>query len=283
MRLLILGGNGMAGHMIKEFFSNKKQYDVCWTQRHSLPNHPNCFFLDVKKTTEIKKLLEKVKPDVVINATGLLNDAAHKNLQDAIHVNSLLPHLLAEWSNDYQYYLMHISTDCVFSGSKGKYTETDEKDGSSVYAQTKSLGEVLDSKNLTVRTSIIGPELKDGIGLFHWFMQQEKVTHGFRRVFWNGLTTLELAKAIEQLLDSKLSGLIHLTGNRFISKYELLLLLNKIFARGIKIVPDDQFHSDKSILMTRDDVPYQPISYEQMLAELKEWIKKHSSLYPYNL
>ncbi|ASB86849.1 SDR family oxidoreductase [Bacillus sonorensis] len=281
MRLLILGGTGMAGHVLKEFFSAKSQYEVFWTQRHSLSDDPHCFFLDVTNTDELKKLLQQVKPDIVINATGILNDAARQNLLQAIHVNSILPHLLSDMSGDYQYYLIHISTDCVFSGSKGKYMETDAKDGSSAYAQTKSLGEVLDDQNLTIRTSIIGPELKDGIGLFHWFMNQKEQIRGFSNVFWNGLTTLELAKAIEGLLESRLTGLIHLTGNRFISKYELLLLLNKIFARGVAIIPDDHMRFDKSLVMTREDVPYQPIGYEQMLVELKQWMDDRPYLYQY--
>ncbi|ATH93707.1 dTDP-4-dehydrorhamnose reductase [Bacillus glycinifermentans] len=281
MKLLILGGNGMAGHVLKEFFASKTQYDVFWTQRHSLPDDPHCFFLDVTNTDELKKLLEKVNPDVVINATGILNDAARQHLLDAIHVNSILPHLLSDMSGNYHYYLIHISTDCVFSGSKGKYTETDPKDGGSVYAQTKSLGEVTDDKNLTIRTSIIGPELKDGIGLFHWFMNQKQTIKGFRNVFWNGLTTLELAKAIEELLEHRLTGLIHLTGNRFISKYELLLSINQTFERGVAIIPDDDARSDKSLVMTREDVPYQPVSYEQMLEELKRWIDDRPHLYQY--
>ncbi|KAA6474714.1 dTDP-4-dehydrorhamnose reductase family protein [Bacillus swezeyi] len=282
MRLLILGGNGMAGHVLKEYFSAKKQYEVFWTQRQSLPNDLNCFFLDATNTDELKKLLEKVKPDAVINATGILNDAARQRMLEAIHVNSILPHLLSEMSSIYHYDLIHISTDCVFSGSKGKYSETDVKDGSSVYAQTKSLGEVTDGKNLTIRTSIIGPELKDGIGLFHWFMKQTEIIYGYKNVFWNGLTTLELAKAIEQLLTSKLSGLVHLTGNRSISKYELLHLLNKTFSRGITIIPDHRTRSDKSLVMTREDVPYQPAGYEQMIEELKQWINDRPHLYQYD-
>ncbi|MGN9867068.1 dTDP-4-dehydrorhamnose reductase family protein [Bacillus swezeyi] len=282
MRLLILGGNGMAGHVLKEYFSAKKQYEVFWTQRQSLPNDLNCFFLDATNTDELKKLLEKVKPDAVINATGILNDAARQRMLEAIHVNSILPHLLSEMSSIYHYDLIHISTDCVFSGSKGKYSETDVKDGSSVYAQTKSLGEVTDGKNLTIRTSIIGPELKDGIGLFHWFMKQTEIIYGYKNVFWNGLTTLELAKAIEQFLTSKLSGLVHLTGNRSISKYELLYLLNKTFSRGITIIPDHRTRSDKSLVMTREDVPYQPAGYEQMIKELKQWINDRPHLYQYD-
>ncbi|MFN2744748.1 SDR family oxidoreductase [Bacillus sp. z60-18] len=281
MRLLILGGNGMAGHVLKEYFSAKEHYEVFWTQRQTLPNDLNCFFLDAANTDELKKLLQKVKPDAVINAVGILNDAARQRLVEAIHINSVLPHLLSEMSSIYDYRLIHISTDCVFSGAKGKYTETDAKDGSSIYAQTKSLGEVTDGQNLTVRTSIIGPELKDGIGLFHWFMKQKNSVHGYKNVFWNGLTTLELAKAIEQLLTSNVNGLIHLTGNRFISKYELLVLINQTFSKGITVTPEYRTRSDKSLVMTREDVPYQPVGYEQMLAELKQWIDDRPHLYEY--
>src|SRR5690606_27782525 len=110
-------------------------------------------------------------------------------------------------------YLIHISTDCVFSGKKGDYIETDQKDGSSVYAQSKSLGEITGDNILTIRTSIIGPELKNnGIGLFHWFMSQQGQIQGYSNVFWNGVTTLELAKVIHRLINKQMDGLIHITG-----------------------------------------------------------------------
>lgn len=281
MKLLVIGGDGMAGHVIKDYFLQETDNEVFWTTRRKRTDNRHCLYLDVRDDERLKEVLDTVQPDVVINAVGLLNDHASERIQDAILVNSILPHRLSAYAKTYQFYFIHISTDCVFSGKKGDYAETDEKDGETIYAKTKSLGEVTGDGVLTIRTSIVGPELKkNGIGLFHWFMNQKGEIQGYQNVFWNGVTTLELAKAIHRLIPFRLEGLIHVTGNRKISKYELLTLFQTIFnKKDVTIVPTAHIKSDKSLKITRIDVPYEPKDYTVMLTELKRWMEARRQIY----
>ena len=173
---------------------------------------------------------------------------------------------------------MHVSTDCVFSGKKGAYADTDFRDGDTVYARTKALGEVIDERNLTVRTSIIGPELKDnGTGLFHWFMNQHGEIKGYRRAFWSGVTTLELAKFIHAAIRNDLTGLFQLSMPEKVSKYDLLKLFREIWRKeDVTIAPYDDYFCDKSMkCSSRADFGYSlPGDYRQMLIELKEYCRE---------
>jgi dTDP-4-dehydrorhamnose reductase len=283
LKVLVLGGNGMAGHMIKDYLTEATSYEIYYTIRGN-SEEERCFTLDVLDEQSVEALLKQLKPDVVINTTGLLNDNAASLFMEAIYVNSLFPHKLSLYGRQYGFKVIHISTDCVFSGDRGDYTENERKDGTSVYAKTKSLGEIIDNSNITIRTSIIGPELKkEGTGLFHWFMHQSGEILGYQSVYWNGVTTLELAKAIEWLIPRSISGLVQLTGAKKISKLELLNLIKKEFKRdSIVIKAYDQVKSDKSLLNTRSDFLYKASSYSQMLAELKGWMdSRKKGIYQY--
>lgn len=274
MKIMVIGGRGMAGHMVVDYLSSETEHVVFYTVRGQKTSARNAYVVDVMNAKEIQILLQQVKPDIVINCVGLLNDNASKRRIESIYVNGLFPHLLAKYGDDIGFKLIHISTDCVFSGKKGDYIENDETDGATVYAKTKSLGEVVQGDHLTIRTSIIGPEIKpDGIGLFHWFMQQRGEILGYRKVYWSGVTTLELAKAIEWSIKRNVKGLVHLTGPRKISKFDLLGLLKTVFDRqDIVIVPYDGKISDKSLTNTREDFNYSVSEYREMLEELKIWM-----------
>jgi dTDP-4-dehydrorhamnose reductase len=164
------------------------------------------------------------------------------------------------------------------------YVESDEMDGISVYAKTKSLGEINQAPHVTIRTSIIGPEIKSsGIGLFHWFMQQRGDIRGYRQVFWNGVTTLELAKATQWCIRQSITGLVDLAAPEKLSKYELLHMLQAIYTKNdVNIIPDELIHSDKSLTSTRSDFLCKVPSYSQMLTELRDWMVKHSkNMYVY--
>lgn len=163
MKLLIFGGAGMAGHVLNQYFRDKVKADV-WVTERSGPAGEHKIILDVRDHTRVEQALKQVQPDVVVNAVGLLNHVAEENVKDAIYVNSLFPHLLAEHGTKQGFKLVHISTDCVFSGRKGDYTERDVADGDTVYARTKALGEVTEAPHVTIRTSIIGPEKKTALG-----------------------------------------------------------------------------------------------------------------------
>lgn len=275
MKLLIIGGQGMAGHMMVQYFKQQGHHTVFYTSRNK--KDPNGLILDVNDIHSVDLLVKAVHPDVIINAVGILNQYAEKNIIQAYHVNGFLPHRLANLADQIGAKLIHISTDCVFKGERsGGYTEEDLPDGETIYAITKSLGEVCSPGHLTIRTSIIGPEVrKNGIGLMHWFFQQKGVVQGYAKARWNGVTTLMLAKVVDEYMTSKVSGLIHLAHPEPVSKYELLLLFKEIWdLKETVIVPNSTFVQDRTLAVTREDVnPLLP-SYRDMLKELKEWIQQ---------
>ncbi|XJZ28215.1 dTDP-4-dehydrorhamnose reductase family protein [Bacillota bacterium Lsc_1132] len=272
MKLLILGGSGMVGHMILNYFRKKKNMEVYFTSRNT--QDEGAIFLDAVQIDQVRGLIEKLRPDILVNGIGLLNEQAALQLTDAIRLNSLLPHFLAKLADKYGGKVIHISTDCVFEGTKGGYSEADLPDGSSVYAKTKSLGEVAGGRHLTIRTSIIGPEKKqNGIGLFHWFMKQSGKIKGYQNVLWNGVTTLELAKVIDQCIAQDLSGLYHLTAPTKISKYELLLLIQRVFQKNdVEIMPDGEISLDRTLIDTRKELHHTVPDYPEMLSDLYNWM-----------
>ncbi|KAA9013576.1 dTDP-4-dehydrorhamnose reductase family protein [Niallia endozanthoxylica] len=274
MKILILGGKGMAGHVITAYLKQKPEYHVQYTSRDQ--NDKDGIYLDVTDSTKLEEIIESLKPDITVNCIGILNDQASQNTKMAFQVNSLLPHQLVKLTERNNGKLIHISTDCVFLGTKGEYTEKDIPDGTSFYAQSKQLGEIISDKHLTIRTSIIGPELKEnGIGLFLWFMKQKGKIKGYEKVYWNGVTTLELAKAIETMIKHKITGLYHLGSENKISKHMLLKLIQKTFEKtDVEIVPDSEIVQDRSIKNTRTDFQYPIPPYEEMLLELKDWMDR---------
>ncbi|KKI93657.1 dTDP-4-dehydrorhamnose reductase [Bacillus sp. SA1-12] len=273
MKLLILGGKGMAGHVIVDYFKQKGQHDVFYTSRDQ--NDKDSLYLDVTDIKKLEDIIELINPDIIINGIGILNEAATNHPVLAFQVNSLLPHQLVKLVERRNGKLIHISTDCVFSGTKGDYTEFDNPDGTSIYAQSKRWGEIISDKHLTIRTSIIGPELKeDGIGLFLWFMNQTGEIKGYQKVLWNGVTTLELAKAIDAMIEHNVTGLYNLGAEEKISKYSLLKLIQKVFKKDdVIITPDDKIVLDRTIKSTRTDFHYQLPSYEEMIKELHSWMR----------
>jgi dTDP-4-dehydrorhamnose reductase len=275
MKILILGGKGMAGHIITGYFQKKTAHTVFYTSRDR--NDKGGIYLDVTDSTQLEEVLERIRPDITINCIGILNENAENNPGLAFLINSILPHQLAKLTERYQGKLIHISTDCVFSGERGEYTEKDIPDGSTVYALSKKFGEINNDKHLTIRTSIIGPELKEnGIGLFLWFMKQRGKIKGYEKVLWNGVTTYELAKAVESMIQNNVTGLYHLGADKKISKYELLLLFKEIFGKtDVEIIPDSQIKLDRTIINTRTDFHYTVPDYREMLNQLKDWMENN--------
>ncbi|WP_308464580.1 dTDP-4-dehydrorhamnose reductase family protein [Fictibacillus barbaricus] len=268
---MILGANGMAGHMIASYFQRNTVHQLVLTSRDGTDGH---IMLDATNLNQIEEVIQLHKPNLVINCIGLLNEFAAINQRDAILVNSLLPHELAKQLNVYGGKLIHISTDCVFSGHEGNYNEESIPDGLTMYAKTKQLGEIKTSPHLTIRTSIIGPELKNGIGLYHWFIHQRGIIKGFTHVKWNGVTTLELAKFIDYTIDNPITGLYHLTAPETLSKYELLNLIKNIFQKDdVDIIPHTEPRLDRTLFNSRLDSKYQVSPYEKQLQELKDWLK----------
>lgn len=277
-KILILGADGMAGHIITDYLREKK-YDVFTTTRKDADEKNNHFDV-LENYKELENILDKIKPEIVINCIGVLTKFAEENKSGAVLINSFLPHYMDFLSDKYKFKFIHISTDCVFSGEKGNYSETDFTDAPSFYGKTKSLGELNNGKNITFRTSIVGPDINpNGVGLFQWFMKQEGEIKGFSKAIWTGVTTLELAKAIEKSFSLSVTGLYHLVNNEKINKYELLLLFKKYMSKDIIIKEDDTYASDKSLINNRKDFNFAIPSYEEMVSEMCEWINKHKEKY----
>lgn len=272
MKLLILGGNGMAGHMLAEYFRRQGKHHVFHTTRDK--NDLGGLYVDADDIAGVEKLVEIVSPHCMINAMGVLNQFAERDRIGAYHVNGFLPHRLRRAADNIHARLIHISSDCVFEGTRGGYTEEDTPDGTSVYALTKSLGEVRAPGHLTIRTSIIGPEIRQGgIGLMEWFLAQKGRVSGYERVMWNGVTTLELAKVIDSLLDSDLSGLIHLAHPEPVSKYRLLQMMQSAFRKeDVEIIPEQTPVQDRTLVCARSDVTARLPSYPRMLTELADFM-----------
>lgn len=279
--ILVFGSCGMAGHMICEYLSEFEDYEILRIARDRTNPKTN-YYLDVTSFFEIQKLIEEIKPIYVINAIGILNKESENNPDKSILINSYFPHFLAKICNKVDCSLIHISTDCVFNGKRGFYNEHDFKDGIGFYAQTKALGEVHYEKNITIRTSIIGPELKkDGIGLFNWIFNQKKCITGYSNAYWGGVTTLELAKAIHFIIKQKLINLnlVHLTNNERISKYDLIKIISNIFSLNFEIISSEKYKIDKSLKNTNPNFIYEVPTYPIMIKELYNWMLDHKSLY----
>ncbi|MEL7568482.1 MAG: SDR family oxidoreductase [Clostridiaceae bacterium] len=281
MKVLVLGGTGMAGHTISIYFK-EKSHDVTAFSRSKV-DYCNNINGDITDFENLKKVIEEGQYDAIINAIGILNQYAEDNKSRAVLLNSYLPHFLSDTTKNMKTRIIHMSTDCVFSGKTGGYSETSVRDGETFYDRSKALGELKNDKDLTFRNSIIGPDMtEEGIGLFNWFMKQDAQISGFTKAIWTGVTTLTLAKAMEQALKENLTGLYNLVNNETISKYELLKLFNKYMKGGkIDILPIDKLSLDKSLVNNRTDFSFRVPSYEAMVVEMKGWIDNHKELYPH--
>jgi dTDP-4-dehydrorhamnose reductase len=273
-KVLVIGVKGMAGHLVFKKLPQLGNYEMYGIAR----NHPetsHVFDLDVSDTSKLKAIVQENQFDVIVNCIGVLNKDAEDHPDKAIWFNAYFPHFLENITKETSTKVVHISTDCVFSGKKGSYSETDFKDGEGFYAQSKALGEIVNHKDVTLRTSIIGPELNsNGIGLFHWFMKQDntQTLKGFTQAFWSGITTIELANVIHWAIQNEVTGLKQIAGEK-IDKYQLLLLFNKVFKNNqVAILADDYYKVDKSLMSSRTDFVYTLPDYKQMLMEMRTWI-----------
>ena len=275
MKVLVMGKTGMLGHVVYNYLK-ELGYDVVGT------SSKNDIKYDAFKNMEhIEDIIIEEKPDVVINCIGILNKVAEENKELAVRLNSLLPHYMDNLSHKHNFKFIHVSTDCVFEGTKGKYDEKSLPDASSFYGRSKALGEVTNDNSLTLRTSIVGPdENPNGIGLFQWFMNQERETGGYTKVIWTGVTTIELAKCIDISIKENIVGLNHVVNNDFISKYDLLKLFKKYFGKDIDIKENDKVVSEKTLIRTDKSFDFEVPSYEKMIEEMSDWVIEHKDMYP---
>lgn len=278
-KILLFGATGMAGHMVYYFLRETKKYKIDNVVfRNKLTE--DSIQLDVTNNNAVSKLVKTIKPDIIINCIGVLIKGSKENPDNAILLNAYFPYLLKRLSDEVNATLIHISTDCVFSGKKGNYSEIDFRDADDVYGRSKALGEIINEKDLTIRTSIIGPELKEnGEGLFHWFMKNSGNVNGYTNAYWGGVTTLELAKAIDVAIENNLTGLVHLSNGEKISKFDLLNLIKKVWQKNdIKINPYNEKSVDKSLLKS-DRFNFRVPEYPEMMYQLDDWMKNNENLY----
>ena len=287
MKILILGGNGMIGHKMYQTIS-KIHKDTWVTLRKSLSNYSYSDIYNPEKVIDnidlinfqiILNQLNKINPDIVINACGITIRRGIETLKsNSIILNSALPHFLNEWVTSNNKRLIHFSTDCVFTGAKGDYLDNDNKDAYDLYGSTKSMGEVIDSKYaITLRGSMIGSELENKTELFEWFLKQKnKNIKGFSKVIYSGITTTKMAEIVLKLIDQyqNLSGVYNIS-SKPISKFELLKLWNDLFDINANIEIDKSYTSNKNLI---SDNFYRTISMEQ-----PDWVELSSQLNNDNL
>ncbi len=258
MRILILGASGMLGHTIFRTLSSTSEFSVWGSIRSSdalrfFPEHRRKRLLsgvDALDFDALSKVLESVRPDAVVNCIGLIKQLA--NADDpliALPPNAILPHRLARLCGLAGARLIHVSTDCVFSGNKGGYLESDLSDAEDLYGKSKYIGELHDLPHaITLRTSVIGHEINSAHALIDWFLAQNGVVKGFSHAVFSGLPTVEFARVIRDFVlpQAELSGLYHLAAEP-ISKLDLLRLVAAQYGKSIEIVPDDRLVIDRSL------------------------------------
>jgi dTDP-4-dehydrorhamnose reductase len=281
MKVLVLGAGGMAGHVIATHLKESGFQVDTISARH--PLNKETTLIDVTNQNLLNTYLTDNHYGVIVNAIGILVQQSEEHKDLSTYLNSYLPHYLERRYKYTDTKIIHLSTDCVFSGKNAPYHENSVYDGELFYDRTKALGEIINNKDLTFRMSIIGPDMQaSGTGLFNWFYAQTGEILGFTKAIWNGVTTIELAKAIEAAINQELIGLYHLVPKDNISKKNLIEVFKAVFDReDIKIKLDDRLSQDKTLINNRKDFDHYVPDYKQMINEMKQWIDNHDTLYPH--
>lgn len=281
MKIIVLGAAGMLGHVAAIYLKEKYGPGVIFSARNRTgialidqDLHP----VDLFRFEDLRTLIEASRPCVVVNCAAI-NDG-RRDPKELQAINADLPQNLAVLLDGFEdgSRLIHISTDGVFDGSRGQYSEDDPANAQDPYGASKFRGEVTRPGHLTIRTSIIGLDPVRSRGLVHWFLSQSGEANGFSQVFWSGVTTLELARFIDHAIAGKTTGLYHL-GGECVSKYDLLVALKSLFQKQCRIVLDAQAASNRCLVSRRKDVGYTVPPVSRMLEQWKLWIKQHPQIY----
>ncbi len=282
LNVLVLGSSGMLGHVFCDYFQNK--FQLHGTLKKSLKTYEDLgnskinYFdnVDVLKENFLEKIIADCNPNFVINCIGITKQIANESDKEIIHfINGEYPRIIEKLCKQKKSKLIQLSTDCVFSGKKGNYTEEDDRDADDIYGISKIKGEIKDSDCcLTLRKSTIGLEIQNNHGLIEWFLGQKEID-GYKNAIFSGLTSYELARVIEKIMIDfpKLHGLYNVSSNP-INKYDLLKKLSILLKREIKIKPFEDFFCDRSLNSSRfiEKTGYNPPSWERMLIELSKKI-----------
>ncbi|QYO66184.1 dTDP-4-dehydrorhamnose reductase family protein [Leptolyngbya sp. 7M] len=279
MKVLILGINGMLGHKLFQVFGNRfETFGTCRGKAHNyfsgFPSRGSLIFenVDVKDEQKVRAVIEDVRPDVVVNAIGIIKQIpTSRDIVTTLSVNSIFPHRLESLCDDLGIKVITFSTDCVFKGDKGNYSETDIPDALDLYGQSKHWGELDSKRHLTVRSSIIGHELGHPHSLVDWFLSNRggKVK-GFKNAIYTGFPTIIFADIIGNLVESpEISGIVHISSDP-ISKFDLLEIINQEYDAGITIEPDEEFKIDRSLDSTRfrETNEFAPEPWPDMIATM---------------
>lgn len=279
-RVLVVGASGMLGTAMLRAFVGRAGYKVVAATRSMSPpleaiveNAEVIIGFDALSSDSLQQVVAQARPDVIINAVGLIKQLSGGNaVSEAVPINTLLPHRLQTLAEIAGARLVHVSTDCVFSGRKGGYAEADEADASDVYGMSKYLGEVDAHNSITLRTSIIGHELASANGLVEWFLSQDQPIKGFTKAIFSGLPTDELARVVRDFVlpMPQLTGLYHVSAEP-IAKYDLLKLVGQVYGHDIDIVPDDALRIDRSLNSARfrEATGYEPPSWPELIEFMK--------------
>lgn len=280
MKILVLGATGMLGNAMVRFLGGTDGLDVIAASRAADASrhfHDDIGVrfvgnVDAVSPDSLTGLFAKTRPEVVINCVGLIKqDADGQRTLAAVPINTLLPHRLLQLSETCGARLVHVSTDCVFSGDKGGYVETDRADATDVYGLTKYLGEVAGDRAITLRTSIIGHELRAGLGLVEWFLAQQGQVKGFTQAIFSGVPTVELARIVRDYVLPRpdLKGLYHVSAAP-IAKHDLLKLIAAAYCKTIDIVADDSLVIDRSLNSDRfrSATGYTPPPWPDLIAAM---------------
>lgn len=282
-RVLITGATGMLGHTLLRILDQRPEYELFASVRnlgkltHQFNSRPiNSIILNVDTNNfdSFSHKLKEVNPDIIVNCIGVIKQAPLANDPiSTISINALFPHKLEAACRPLGTRLIHISSDCVFKGEKGNYTETDPSDAIDLYGRTKFLGEIIEKNSLTLRTSIIGHELNSSYGLVDWFLSQNGHVRGFTNAIFTGFPTIEVARIITDyvLPNANLQGLYHLSSNK-ISKYDLLCLVAKYYSKNVVIEPYDDFYCDRSLDSTRfrGETGYSPPPWDKLIESMHD-------------
>lgn len=282
MKVLILGAAGMLGHAVIRVLNANHTLQVVGTmrsgasKRHFPPEQGIAILdgVDVENQDSLIQVFASVQPNVVINCIGLVKQlAGSDDPLVTLPINAMLPHRLAKLCSINSARLIHVSTDCVFTGSRGNYFESDVSDATDLYGKSKFIGEISYANAITLRTSIIGHELNTAHSLIEWFLKQEGSVRGYRRAIFSGLPTVELARVIGDYVipNLDLSGLYHVSAAP-ISKFDLLHLVSSQYGKNIEIQPDDEVIVDRSLNSDRFrfDARYTPPSWPELIKTMYE-------------
>lgn len=288
MRILLLGGGGLVGNIFIKYYqnitNNKHDLGATFSENQSIydiqfnEKKVDTFFnVDAFNYKSILDSINTYKPDAILNTIGVTKQIANNNDPKlSIYLNSYFPHLLCATCNEKNIKLIHLSTDCIFSGSRGNYSEEDIPDASDIYGKTKFLGELQTKNALTLRTSILGPEIRRFLGIYSWFIKQSNQVYGFDKAFFSGITSLELSKIIIFCLENcyDLTGIYNISSIK-ISKYELLNIVRDIKKLNIKIQKSANEIYDRSLNGAKfiSETGYLCPSWEDMINEMIKYEK----------